>query len=397
MAVVSVTSSKPVKGFQLFALGFRPFFLLAGLSAVVLMSLWLLMLAGWMTTPAYYPGHYWHSHEMLFGYTTAVIVGFLLTASRNWTGVQTLHGKWLAALSLVWLAARILPFTDVATFWIAAVDLSFLLLAGAAVAHPVLRTRQYKNMVFTPIVLGLWTANLLTHLQLLGFSETTLEAGQRLATALIMMLIVVMGTRVIPFFIERGANVRGLSGRWPGIELVGNMAMALWVATYVIFGDNDISGSIAMVAALLLLIRVLGWYTSEMWEVPMLWILFFGFLWLPIGLAMRFMVTAGWLASSFSTHAFTAGVIGCLTLGMMARVTLGHTGRNITHNNVTVVLFIVALSVPITRLLPAIPFFADKNYSFLHLSGGLWVFAFLLFVLSFGGKLIMARVDGTPG
>ena len=396
MAVVPLTTSNKVTGVQLFALGFRPFFLLAGLSGLVLMSLWLLMLANWIAVPAYYPGHYWHSHEMLFGYTVTVIVGFLLTAARNWTGVQTLHGQWLAGLALLWLAGRLLPFFQIGSLWIAIVDLSFLPLAGIAVGYPIHKARQFKNIFFAPMIIGLWLANLLMHLQLLGLTGT-LEMGQRLGVALIMMLIVIMGTRVIPFFIERGADVTGLTGKWPAIELVGNMVMALWAATYLIFGDNELSGSFALTAALLLTIRSIGWYAPRLWKVPMAWILYLGFLWVPIGLAMRAMTVIGWTAGTYSTHAFTVGAIGCLTLGMMTRVTLGHIGRQIAHNMLTLVIFITALSMPITRLMPALPMFAAENYFYLHLSGGLWTLAFLLYLVGYGGKLIMARADGAEG
>ncbi|HBH36164.1 MAG TPA: NnrS family protein, partial [Gammaproteobacteria bacterium] len=171
MALLNINEQQPVmKRFALFELGFRPFFLLAGISAVVLMSLWLLMWSGWMQRPLYYPDNWWHVHEMLLGYTSVVIVGFLLTASRNWTGVQTLHGAWLAALSGLWVIARILPFTPASGIWIAVIDLLFLFFSGIAVAIPVLRVKQYKNMIFTPIVLGLWVANLLMHLQLLDLA-----------------------------------------------------------------------------------------------------------------------------------------------------------------------------------------------------------------------------------
>ena len=176
MAVVGITTAKPVTGPNPFALGFRPMFLLAGLSGVLLMAVWLLVLAGALPAPTHYPGHYWHSHEMLFGYTVAVITGFLLTASKNWTGIQTLHGKWLAAFSLLWLAGRLAPFLPIPAWSVATIDLAFLLLAGIAVGYPVIKARQFNNLVFTPIVFGLWLANLLMHLQFLDVA-TTAEIG----------------------------------------------------------------------------------------------------------------------------------------------------------------------------------------------------------------------------
>jgi uncharacterized protein involved in response to NO len=369
-------------------------FLLAGLSGILLMALWLLILAGIIPAPSYYPGHYWHSHEMLFGYTVAVIAGFLLTASKNWTGIQTLHGKWLAALSLVWLTARVLPFTPAPHEVIAGIDLSFLLAAGIAIGHPVIKTRQFKNMLFTPIVLGLWSGNLLMHLQFLGIAETA-EIGSRLGVGLITLLMVIMGTRVIPFFIERGTGGKTRTSTLH--DTVGNLFLIAWFISWVAFGDQPVSGIFAAIAALLLVTRWAGWYIGTLWKSPLLWILYLGFLFIPLGLSMRLLTGFELATGSLSTHAFTAGAIGCLTVGMMARVSLGHTGRPLAHNPLILGVFFLIIPAAVTRLLAAIPQFTGHYETLLNLSGLLWIGAFLLFVMNFLPVLVMARVDGRPG
>jgi uncharacterized protein involved in response to NO len=395
MAVVGITTNKPVTGPNPFALGFRPMFLLAGLSGMLLMALWLLQLAGTLPPPAHYPGHYWHSHEMLFGYTAAVIVGFLLTASRNWTGVPTLHGPWLAGLGLLWLAGRILPFLDsFSGLAVAVVDLAFLLLAGIAIGYPVVKTRQVKNLLFTPIVLGLWTANLLMQLQFLDIAGTA-ETGSRLGTGLIALLMVVMGTRVIPFFIERGTGGKVLQSK--PLDITGNLFVAAWLIVWVLQGDSPVSGVLAAIAALLLLIRWAGWHNAGLWRVSLLWVLYLGFLFIPVGLAMRLGVTLGWMLSSGATHAVTAGAIGSLTIGMMARVALGHTGRPLTHNRLILGSFLLIVPAGLFRLLASTPLYAEHYLFLVTLSGGLWAGAFLLFVINYLPVLIMARVDGRPG
>ncbi len=398
MALLNINEQQPtLKRFALFELGFRPFFLLAGVSAVVLMSLWLLMWSGWMERPLYYPGNWWHIHEMLMGYTSVVIVGFLLTASRNWTGVQTLHGNWLAALTGLWVIARILPFTPASGTWIAVIDLAFLLFSGIAVAIPVLRVKQYKNMIFTPIVVGLFIANLLMHLQLLGLASDTAIIGQRMAIALIVVLIMVMGTRVIPFFIENGTGQRGATRHYHAVEIAGTVVTCAWALYYTFFGDDLISGSAALVAAVLLAIRAAGWHLNALWRVPLLWILYLGFLWVPIGLLMHFMTAMGWTTSSYAIHALTSGAFGIITLGMMSRVILGHTGRELKHSTALVVAFVFILITPLFRLLPAIPAFAENYYFMIHMAGGFWFLAFLVFVFRYASMLVKPRVDGRPG
>ncbi|MEN8176658.1 MAG: NnrS family protein, partial [Pseudomonadota bacterium] len=174
-------SSAAKRSFALFELGFRPFFLLAGLWSVLGMALWLATLAGsWLDAP-YYSPIIWHAHEMLFGFAVAVVTGFLLTAVRNWTGIDTLNGKPLAALALLWLAGRLAPLAGLPPPAIALVDLAFLPAAALAVALPIIKARQAQNLVFGPLLLLLFIANLLVHLDKLGVTQATAMPGLHFA------------------------------------------------------------------------------------------------------------------------------------------------------------------------------------------------------------------------
>src|SRR5262245_41455379 len=163
----------------LFALGFRPFFFLAGIFAVLLMAQWVLTFAGGREFASYYGIIGWHSHEMLFGYTMAVIAGFLLTAVRNWTEIQTPRGVLLAALVVLWLAGRVLPVAvGILPRWvIAALDLTFIPVLAIALSIPLLRKRQNRNLIFLPLLAGLFLANLLIHLQMTDSTEGSARAG----------------------------------------------------------------------------------------------------------------------------------------------------------------------------------------------------------------------------
>ena len=191
--------------FAPFALGFRPFFLLAAFSAPLLILLWLMQLLGKVSISGYYTPTGWHAHEMLFGYTAAVIAGFLLTAAGNWTGIKMINGWRLMLLTLVFLAGRFAPFATELPHWlIAASDIIFLPLVALILAIPVIRLKQWSNFVFVPLLLAMTAANIAVHLSALKVIDVNIVMGSRAMVYLVILLIVVMGGRVIPFFTERG-------------------------------------------------------------------------------------------------------------------------------------------------------------------------------------------------
>jgi len=319
--------ANPASRFALFALGFRPFFLLAGITAVLLVPLWVYHFTGAEAAFAYYDPLTWHGHEMLFGYNVAVIAGFLLTAVRNWTGLPTPSGKALAGLVLLWLAGRVLPFF--ASPWlIAAVDLLFLPVLAIAIAIPLLRSRQNQQLVFLLVLAALAGANLMVHLQLLGFDTSSARLGLKLATYLVILLVVVLGGRVIPIFTDHGLN-REASQRWKAVEILAIVALLLLMILELAAAPPMAIAVLAGLAALMHAIRLYGWYQAGIWRVPLLWVLHLGYAWLVVGLLLQALGVSGHINPLLYLHAFTLGAIGSMTLGMMARVSLGHTGREL--------------------------------------------------------------------
>jgi len=377
-----------------FALGFRPFFLAAGVLAVVLMGAWLLILqgslgAGAWATPA------WHGHEMLFGFTIAVIAGFLLTAVRNWTGLATPAGPPLAALFAVWLAGRLawmLP--DLPPLGVALADLAFLPVLAIVLARPILRARQFVNLAFPILLLALAAANALVHLEALALAHTA-RLGLHGAASMVVMIMVIVGGRVVPSFTDNRLGSR--ARRWKPIE------MALpWLTLLALLGWLAAPGSattalLAALAAVLHGSRLAGWYTRRVWSVPLLWVLHLGYAWLPLGFALLALAAAGVApAQSSALHAFTAGGIGVLTLGMMARVSLGHTGRLLEAPPVMTWAFVAINLAALLRVVPPLLMPAVMGPALLA-SGLLWIAAFALFVFVYVPMLLRPRADGKPG
>jgi uncharacterized protein involved in response to NO len=384
------------KGFALFALGFRPFFLAAGLTAIVLQLIWVGVFAKWWEPTPYYGLTGWHSHEMLFGYTTAVIAGFLLTAVRNWTQSKTPTGTRLGLLCLLWLLGRIAPFLDqtIPATLIALVDLSFLPILALSVGIPLVKARQPKNLVFL-IILGLLTlANLLIHLDALGVTQGMSHSGTYFGVMVIILLIVIMGGRVIPFFTERA--VQGFKARsWPFIEwggLVSVLAFALSTA----FNSQLLILYSGVSAFLFQGIRLAGWMTPAAWKNPILWVLHIGYAWLVLGFLL-FALQGHWGINQWvGLHAFTTGAIGMITLGMMARVALGHTARMMQAPAIISWGFgILALATVLRVCGPWLE--PAQTTVWIILSSLLWILSFALFAIVYMPILIRPRVDGRPG
>lgn len=406
-ARLSIDLNPGGRGLSPFALGFRPFFLGAGAAALLLMGVWLAVLAGHLSPPHYYPGTAWHAHEMLFGYVGAVVAGFLLTAVRNWTGMPTPTGPRLAALFGLWLAARIAPFLPVPGVAIAALDLAFFPLLALGLVRPLWRGDNRTNRVFLALFAAMTLAALLVHLEALGLSSGTARAGDRLMLDLAVLTLLVVAGRVMPFFTERGVPGARARVRRSVEVLTFTLAPALALAHLLaaLFGSWAVSwagpaaalaAALAAGLALVQVLRYLGWHDSRAWRNPMLAVLHAGYLWLIAGLALDALAGLGWLAPFPALHALTAGAFGVFTLGMMARVTLGHTGREMRSSPATSVAFVLVNAAALARVVP--PLLAPAGYgAWLVLSGLLWMLAFAVFLWVYGPMLLRPRVDGRPG
>lgn len=379
----------------LLALGFRPFFLGAGVLALLAMLVWLARLWGLLPGDGYLGGTAWHAHEMLFGYVGAVIAGFLLTAARNWTGIATPTGAWLGALVLLWLAARLGPLLSLPHGLIALLDLAFFPALALALIPPLWRGKNKVNRAFLALLAAMTLANLLVHAQALGLTAATASRGSRLMLDLTLLTLWLVAGRIMPFFTQSAIPGSKPHTR-PWVEtstFILAPAIALLNLTW---PTSPVSGALLLILAAIQAIRLGGWHHPLAWRNPMLAVLYAGYLWLILGLALDGLAALGLLPPFPALHALTAGGIGVFTLGMLARVTLGHTGRDMRASLATSLAFLIINLAALVRVFP--PLLWPRHYSlWLGMAGGLWVLAFALFLGIYGPMLARPRVDGRPG
>jgi len=383
-------------GPALFALGFRPLFSAAGVAAVVLMAIWLTAWIGRLTLPDYYGVVGWHSHEMLFGYGAAIIAGFLLTAVRNWTGINTPSGRPLALLGLLWLAGRLAPLLSsyIPTWSVALVDLAFLPAVALAIQPALWQGEQKINRIFVPLLLVMALANLLVHLQVLGL---TFSAGRGIDMMLytVVFLVSLLGGRVMPFFTQ--AIIPGFQARrrqW--LENLTMGAFAVLIGLQLFESPPLLTGATALLLALTQALRVAGWHHPQVWRTPILWVLYSGMFWIVTGFLMLGLSSIGVTGGNLAKHALSVGGIGVLTLGMMSRVALGHSGRPIEPvRSIEIAFVLLNIAAAVRVFGPLLPF---GSYTFwVHLSGGIWIICFLIFCWVYLPILSRPRIDGKPG
>ncbi|MGF7206366.1 uncharacterized protein involved in response to NO [Skermanella aerolata] len=380
----------------LFALGFRPFYLLAALLAVAWIPLWVVAWHGHLALPAGFNPAAWHTHEMLFGFTSAVLVGFLLTAIPNWTGRPTIAGTPLAGLAALWITGRVLMLVGDDLPWqvVAGVDVAFLPLAAAAMLPPLLAARNRRNIAFPFVLMVLASANLALHLDAAGVLSVDAEVT-RGVLGVMMMILVVMGGRVIPFFTKNRlpAAGAGIDKRLDGLAVAATVAA---VTASVLVPGSVAGGLAALAAAALLIARALPWKPWATLRVPMLWVLHAGHAWIAVALALRAASDFGLdLPAGAADHAFTVGGIGVLTLGMMARTACGHTGRPIEASRQMTAAFAIINLAAVVRVFGPVAF--PDAHPLIGVSALLWAVAFLLYLIEFSPILTSARIDGRPG
>ena len=397
--VISVIETEVVINSPLFNLGFRPFFLGAAIFAVISMSLWMAVYVFRYPIPLYPVSAFqWHAHEMVYGYALAVVAGFLLTAVKNWTGIQTLDGAGLGLLFSLWAAARLLWLFGTTFVSIAAVlDLSFITLLVVSITVPILRAKHWTQLFVVLMVVLLGVANLCFYLGVAGYLEAGVFLGVYGGLYLILGLILIIGRRVIPFFIERGVDykVELSNHRWIDVSVP---LLYLLFATNELFADNS---TISVYAALALFVictlRLIGWHTPGIWKPPLLWSLFLSFAFICLGFLLFFLSGFIGISKLVAIHAFSVGGLGTVTLAMMARVALGHTGRSVaTPSPFVTYSLVILLASAVIRV--AFPLIAPHHYmTWMAASQILWILAFALFAVIYAPYLTRARVDGKPG
>ena len=378
-----------------FALGFRPFFILAGVFSFLLLFIWLMVWHVDFSAAEYYGRTGWHTHEMLFGYTMAVVGGFLLTAVRNWTGVDTITGRPLALLALVWLLGRVIPWIPGMPGWlIMLIDLAFLPLLAFSLISPLWQGKSKINRVFVPVLLAIFLANLMVHLEAMGWANTALR-GTDLALHIIMLLIVLVGGRVMPFFTQN--VIPGFTSTTrPWVEKSSIVLAILIALVGLLTGFTQLIGALYIAFALLQTVRLQGWYSNQIWDKPVLWVLHTGYAWMIIGCLLMGLSTFGLFMVSAAKHALTAGMIGVITIGMMARVARGHSGRDINVTKPVGWAFVLINLAVVLRVFGP-DLFPQHYLIWIMSSGTFWLISFAIFTGGYLSILIHPRIDGRPG
>ncbi|MGZ3420548.1 MAG: NnrS family protein [Polyangiales bacterium] len=374
------------------ALGFRPFFLAAGAMATLFVPLWLLILFGKVALPTRLAPTAWHGHEMVFGFAIAVVAGFLLTAVRNWTSKPTASGATLAGLVLLWFLGRTAFLFEA---WLppgvaAAIDLAFLPILAFSIAMPIVRAKVWRNLGFVPLLLLLFATNLLFHL-----SPASQSRALRVSIDIVLLIVVLMGGRVIPSFT---ANATKLDVRKrPALDWLSFGSMASVAVLELLEVSPKVFAIAAIVAGVTNLARMFFWHSTATRKQPILWVLHVGYAWLGLGLLLRGIAVfvPSWPATA-PLHLLSVGAIATLILGMMARVSLGHTGRMLAVRGSIAFAFVALTVAALVRGLG--PLVAPSAYLWLLVvSGGAWSLAFAIFTAVYAPILTSPRIDGKPG
>ena len=382
-------------------LAFRPLFLGGTLFSVIAIAWWTYF---WLNPSDWMPHGgpiWWHGHEMLFGFGAAIVVGFLLTAVQSWTGVIGLRGKPLAVLALAWLSGRLLlAFGSSLPGWLIAMgDVAYLLLASIAMAYPIIKVKQWRNLMFVPMLFTLALLNAISHWAII--TEQTQLATQSLHGTIMLftLIIAVLGGRVIPAFTS---NTTECEKAQPIKWLEGLSIMSIILLMLISFmGYSNIPPTLLLVVSVIAALtngwRFLRWGAQHSGAVPLLWSLHLAYAFIPLGFIMLALYSIGIMDNiSAALHCFTVGAIGGMILAMISRVTLGHTGRPLNPHALVTLAYIFIITAAIIRVVvPA--WLPELTYWGIAIAGGLWVFAYSIYIYFYAPMLLTARADGRPG
>jgi uncharacterized protein involved in response to NO len=361
--------------------------------AALSIALWICQYTGHLPG-AYLSAPAWHGHEMLFGFTLAVIAGFLLTAVPNWTGKPTPTGLTLAALVALWLAGRVLVLTS---FPVAAaiVDTAFPIALAAAIAGPLIRSRNRRNYFFLALLLALALANLAFHLAQLGLFAWPARASLQVGLDVILFVMAVMAGRVIPMFTNNG--IPGVNAtRHALVEKLALGGVLLLLVLDLLQAGPTITALTALALAAVHAVRLGLWQPWRTLRTPLVWVLHLAYAWIVVHLALRGLAAAGVVGEVFAVHALTVGAIGGLTIGMMTRTARGHTGRPLVADRFEVACYVLVALAATIRVFAgmALP---DAYLATLVASGACWSAAFALYAIRYWPILSRRRLDGKPG
>ena len=389
---MTVSRSRTPQGWPLFANSFRPFFLLAAIQAALAILVWLPVFYGELPLVSAFAPRDWHVHEMLYGFLPAVITGFLFTAIPNWTGRLPIRGAPLGVLVLVWLAGRVAVTMSAQTGWVLAlaIDAALLTLVAAAAAREIAAGRNWRNLPVVVLMLLLLSGNITFHLE--AHFEGSADYAIRLGIGVVVLLISLIGGRIIPSF-TRNWLVKQNPGRLPvpfgrfDGAVIGCSVLALlcWIASPL----SWITGVTTALVGILHLVRLSRWAGDRTTRERLLLILHVGYAFVPFGFLLHAVAAFGALPSSAGIHAWMAGAAGVMTLAVMTRATLGHTGQALTASGATQAIYAAIIVAALARIC-AVVLPAHSEVA-LHVAAFCWAAAFFGFAIAFGPLLVGSR------
>lgn len=390
----SPPTPETLTGWPVWRLGFRPFYLSAALFACISIVLWVGLWRTKLSLPLNLAPVLWHAHEMLFGFAVAVIVGFLFTAVKAWTGLPTPRGWQLGALVSLWILARLAPWTGAYEVY-AVLDMALLPIAGALLLRLLVRAGNRRNLPLISLLLFMAMANAVFHLSVMGWLDVPAMGALHAELALVLMVIVIMAGRVIPMFTQNvtpGLVIRATPRLERAVFIVTGTTLASWV-----FSAPDALTVIgAALAATLHASRLWRWQPLVTRHRPILWVLHVAYAWLPMGFALLAFAKLSWIAESLAVHAFAVGALGGLIIGMITRTARGHTARLLETSRAEIVAYVGVILAAMVRVF--LPLLAPALYMrAIEISALLWALAFGIYVWIYGPWLMQTRLDGKDG
>ncbi len=389
---MSVSRLRDYQGPAILSWGFRPFFLLGAIYAGLTIPVWLAMFAHGLPVPTAFAPRDWHVHEMLFGFVASILGGFLLTAVPNWTGRLPLQGRPLAILVACWLAGRVAVFFSASLGWVAAgaIDAAFLLLLATAAAREIIAGRKWGNLPVVAIVAMLGAVNVAFHIE--AHVNGIADIATRSAIALVITLVTLIGGRIVPSF-TRNWLARENPGRMPApfgrfdalVIAASTVALLAWIAA----PASAVTGTLLIAAGVLHVARLARWAGDRTLRDRLVLILHLAYAFIPAGYILSGLAAFDIVPTSAGIHAWTGGAIGSMTLAVMTRATLGHTGRLLQASVGTQLIYGAVIAAALLRVCAAIE---PSHMELLLGAAGLgWTLAFLGFALLYGRALCSPR------
>ncbi|MEO6609391.1 MAG: NnrS family protein [Aestuariivirga sp.] len=394
MMATTAAMMRAWNGPTILSFGFRPFFLLAGMWAALAMALWIGMLSGHNLLATAFDPASWHAHEMLFGYLGAVIAGFLMTAVPNWTGRMPIVGWPLASLAALWLLGRVAVAVSVfAPIPAALTDLAFPTALLLVIAREILTGRNWQNLPAMALIGAFILANALFHISVLRGEYAAGGIGFRLGLAVAVMLISLIGGRIVPSFTRNWLAQRAsttqpvpFGGADKVVLSLGLASLALWV----LWPMHPIAGIGLAMAGIAHLWRLSRWSGRHAAKEPLVWVLHIAYAFVPLGFVLMGASVFGLLPQAAAQHIWMAGAVGLMTMAVMTRASLGHSGRSLSASRATTSIYLALIGSVLARLAYGI---SPGTPELLHLAAGLWIAAFGGFAIIYWPVLVFPRIQ----